>query len=208
MIRTVTLNPGFDEIAVVSGMHFGGVAELSSVTTQAGGKGFNAARVARALGSPVTAYGLIGARQEDEFARLVRADQVQPRLWPVAEVTRRNLTILPQTSPPMAAHFRSPGLALSHANAIAELGQALVADVAPGDVVTLNGSLPEGAPQDSLLTIGQLAVEQGAAVIVDTYGSPRWVNSVVSFVPQILRKQLIWCHSSREKAESRPHSNS
>ena len=47
MIRTVTLNTGFDELFTVSALDFGGVSDLREHRTLASGKGINAARVHR-----------------------------------------------------------------------------------------------------------------------------------------------------------------
>ncbi|HEY0514010.1 MAG TPA: hypothetical protein VGH73_19030 [Thermoanaerobaculia bacterium] len=50
MIRTVTLNTGFDEVFTVSAVDFGGVTETQRHVTLASGKGINAARTIAALG--------------------------------------------------------------------------------------------------------------------------------------------------------------
>jgi fructose-1-phosphate kinase PfkB-like protein len=44
MIRTITLNTGFDEVFTVSGISFGGVERVLDHSELAAGKGINAAR--------------------------------------------------------------------------------------------------------------------------------------------------------------------
>src|SRR4051794_10511457 len=83
MIRTVTLNTGFDELFTVSALDFGGVSDLREHRTLASGKGINAARTIAALGEPVKAYGLIGRADRDRFQSLLERDGVETALVPI-----------------------------------------------------------------------------------------------------------------------------
>ena len=74
MIRTVTLNTGFDELFTVSALEPGGVTEAREHRTLASGKGINAARTIAALGEPVKAYGLVGKADRDLFRRLLERE--------------------------------------------------------------------------------------------------------------------------------------
>ena len=108
MIRTVTLNTGFDEVFIVSAVTPGGVTEVRSHVTLASGKGINAARTIAALGEPVKAYALIGRADLDRFRDLLASDRVESSLIPIEASTRHNLTLLDESSgrPPPTSGLR------------------------------------------------------------------------------------------------------
>jgi fructose-1-phosphate kinase PfkB-like protein len=84
--------------------------------------------------------------------------------------SRRNLTLVSVNDPRPAAHFRAPGFDLEGSSALAELTDLVAAQVAPGDVVTINGSVPQGAAPDAWTTMAGVAVGAGSDLIVDVYG--------------------------------------
>ena len=172
MIRTVTLNTGFDEVFTVSAVEPGGVTETRSQETLASGKGINAARTIAALGEPVKAYGLIGRSDLDRFGDLLEKDGVQSALVAVDSSTRHNLTLLDESSGRPAAHARAPGFTLEDPAPVEALTAALVGDVGPGDLVVLNGSTPQGLDPDTWTRIGRAAVDRGAILLLDIYGAP------------------------------------
>lgn len=60
MVVTVTLNTSVDKAYILNQMETGGVNRVKETRNTAGGKGLNVARVARQLGTPVKAIGLVG----------------------------------------------------------------------------------------------------------------------------------------------------
>jgi 1-phosphofructokinase family hexose kinase len=172
MIRTVTLNTGFDELFTVSALDFGGVSDLREHRTLASGKGINAARTIAALGEPVKAYGLIGRADRDLFQGLLNRDGVETALVPIDAPTRRNLTLLDLASGRPAAHFRAPGFTLDDPAPVDALLAELENDVQPGDLVSLHGSLPEGLDPRTWARLGRAALDRGAFLLLDLYGEP------------------------------------
>lgn len=172
MIRTITLNSGFDDIYTVSDVVFGGVAELRAHKMLASGKGVNAARIAGALGAPVTAYVLVGRADKELFSELLSGEGINSRLEIVEGSTRHNVTLISDASAHPAAHFRAPGFRLADAVPIAHLIEQLRADTTAGDVVTLNGSCPAGLGTGVWREIGEAAIETGARLVVDVQGQP------------------------------------
>jgi 1-phosphofructokinase family hexose kinase len=172
MIRTVTLNTGFDELFTVSALDFGGVSDLREHRTLASGKGINAARTIAALGEPVKAYGLIGRADRDRFQSLLERDGVETALVPIDAPTRRNLTVLDLASGRPAAHFRAPGFTLDDPAPVDALLAELENDVQPGDLVSLHGSLPEGLDPRTWARLGRTALDRGAVLLLDLYGEP------------------------------------
>jgi len=172
MIRTVTLNTGFDEVFIVSAITPGGVTEVRNHVTLASGKGINAARTIASLGEPVKAYALIGRADRDRFRDLLESDRVESSLIPIEASTRHNLTLLDESSGRPAAHVRAPGFALEDPAPVEALTAELVKDVRPGDRVILHGSTPQGLDARTWARIGKAVVEKGATLLLDIYGEP------------------------------------
>jgi 1-phosphofructokinase family hexose kinase len=172
MIRTVTLNTGFDELFTVSALDFGGVSDLREHRTLASGKGINAARTIATLGEPVKAYGLIGKTDRERFQSLLQADGVGTTLVPIDASTRRNLTVLDLSSGRPAAHVRAPGFTLDDPAPVDSLRAELESDIQPGDLVSLHGSLPQGLDPRTWARLGRAALDRGAVLLLDLYGEP------------------------------------
>ena len=170
MIRTVTLNSGFDDIYSVTDVVFGGVGDLRGQTTLASGKGVNAARMAHALGAPVTAYALVGAADERRFCELLTAEAIACRLITVDAATRHNVTLISEAADQPSAHFRAPGFRIRDPGPIIHLVEQLRRDTAAGDVVTLNGSCPAGLGHQVWRDIGEVVVEKGGRLVIDVQG--------------------------------------
>lgn len=172
MIRTITLNTGFDELYTVSGFSFGGVGDVLEHTTLASGKGFNVARVVGLLGERVKAYGLVGSLDRDEFASRLGGEELPAGLVAVPGRTRRNLTLLDVDGRRPAAHFKGPGFKLENDAPFRALLELLGGEIEAGDLVTLNGSTPKGLSAVVWAECGRLAIEKGARLIVDVSGEP------------------------------------
>jgi 1-phosphofructokinase family hexose kinase len=170
VIRTITLNTGFDEVFTVSGVAFGGVEEVLERAEVASGKGVNAARTVRALGHPVVAYGVVGAGDVDRFRAALLEEDVTPVLVEVPGRARRNLTLRSVSDPRPAAHFRARGLDLGGSTALPRLAELVTAQVERGDVVTINGSVPRGAARDAWTALAEAALRAQACLVVDVYG--------------------------------------
>jgi 1-phosphofructokinase family hexose kinase len=170
VIRTVTLNTGFDETIRVGPVDAGGVGDLLERATVPSGKGINSARTIRALGMPVVAYGLVGAAETRVFHEALAAEGVDARLVAVPQRTRTNVTIAPASGG--SAHYRAPGFTLTDTAPLQALLSALERDVAAGDIVSLHGSTPEGAPVETWSMIAAAVSACGALVLADIYGEP------------------------------------
>jgi 1-phosphofructokinase family hexose kinase len=172
MIRTVTLNSGFDEFFTVSNFEFGGVGDVIAHRTIPSGKGFNAARVVRMLGEKVKAYGLVGATDHDEFASRLEEEHLPASLISVPGRVRRNLTILNLTDHLPTAHLKGQGLTLESDAPLRALISQLADEIEPGDLITLNGSTPQGLADDAWAECGRMAIEKGARLLLDVSGEP------------------------------------
>jgi 1-phosphofructokinase family hexose kinase len=172
MIRTVTLNPGFDDCFDVTAIRWGQVDRVSRFDSKPSGKGVNLARVARWLGAPVCAYSLVGEPDEQEFSRLLHAEGIDHVLRPVPGPTRHNLTIYSEAAGSAASHAVGPGFLIGDPAPVEDLMARLVDQTRPGDIVTLNGSLPIGLASDTWARLGTSLRNRGAAIVLDLQGEP------------------------------------
>lgn len=172
MIRTVTLNTGFDETYIVSDVEFGGVSDVLQYHSEASGKGINASRTIRRLGEDVRAYALIGQPDRELFSKALLGDGIAATLATVNAPTRRNLTLLSQSSISPAAHFRAPGFTISVSEALSDLVSRLEDDCSPGDIISLHGSTPDASPPDVWCLFSAVAKRKKARLAADVYGAP------------------------------------
>ena len=167
VLRTVTLNTGYDDYFTVSGLAWGGVGAMHDFRSVCSGKGISCARTAVALGLDTVAYALIGADDQPDYSARLTAEGIAHTLVAVPGATRHNLTLVDQTGEKVAAHFVGAGFRLADPAPLDELARRLLADVAPGDVVTLNGSTPSGLPATTWADLARACLARGARVIVD-----------------------------------------
>ncbi|MDO5678549.1 MAG: PfkB family carbohydrate kinase [Propionibacteriaceae bacterium] len=165
-LRTVTLNTGFDDYFTVGEIAWGGVAPMHAFHSVCSGKGISCARTAGALGLPAVAYALVGEADVEVFGARLSDEGITHRLVGVPGSTRHNLTLVDGTGQRVAAHFVAQGFHLT-ADDVTPLVDAVLADIEPGDVVTLNGSTATGLPDDTWAGLAEAAIERGARVIVD-----------------------------------------
>lgn len=172
MIRTVTLNSGFDELFTVSDFAFGAVGDIIAHRTLPSGKGFNMARVVRMLGEKVKAYGLVGELDHEEFASRLHEEEIPAGLVAVPGRTRRNITMLNVSDGHPAAHLKGAGFTLKSDLSFRSLLNLLKDEIEPGDLLALNGSTPRGIAYSAWAECGRLAEEKGARLLVDVSGEP------------------------------------
>lgn len=195
MIRTVTLSSGFDEVFTVDRLVFGSVTAVLKRQVWASGKGVNAARAAAALGADVVVYALVGAQDRREFEAHLAMENLNCRLSEVPGGTRHNLTLVAADSPP-AAHFRGDSFSLSDDRPVRMLFERLLAEVRPGDIVSVHGATPAGLAESTWTSLGVEAKKRGARIIADVYGEP--------LVELLERCELEACKPNEDEARVLP----
>lgn len=166
-LRTVTLNPSYDDHFEVADLTWGGVGRVVSYRSQPAGKGVNAGRTAHHLGIPTCVYSLIGRPDLEDFSARLTTEGVEHRLEPVEASTRHNLTLTQVEASTIAAHTVGDGFHLPDRSAADSLFGRLIEETDPGDVVTLNGSLPAGLPPEIWRDLARDVAAAGARVVVD-----------------------------------------
>lgn len=168
-LRTVTLSTGFDDHYSIDGFEWGGLGRMAEFRSVPSGKGVSCARAALGLGLPVRAYAVVGAEDAADYQRRVDAEGLALTLVEVPGRTRHNLTLIDATGRHTGAHFMADRPPLDPDD-VAPLFRALLADVQPGDIVTLNGAVPPGLPASTWASLVRELVATGAEVVVDAQG--------------------------------------
>jgi 6-phosphofructokinase 2 len=167
-VLTVTVNPAID--VSTSTERIVPTRKLRCTTTRrdAGGGGINVARVARRLGSEVTALYPAGGAAGQLLRRLIDKERIVSIAVDIVEETREDFAILEQQTGNQY-RFVLPGPLLAEPewrSCLAALEAA--EDFAP--IVVGSGSLPPGVPDDFYARAARIAKTRGSKMVVDTSG--------------------------------------
>ncbi len=164
-VLCVALSPSVDVTYLVDGFAVGGTSRPHTVVRVAGGKGFNVARAARVLGTPVVAAGIVGGHTGRWIAARLEADGVPVALVDGAAETR--------TCTSVGAADGTLTEVYEHATPVTPAEWAQLVEVVrrtPAGWVALSGSAPAGAPAGAVATLIGAAREGGARIALDTHG--------------------------------------
>lgn len=169
MIYTVTLNPALDKTVEIPGMALDTVNRITEMRTDPGGKGINVSKVIAKLGGESCAAGILGGGSGKMLEKLLEGEPFATRFRFVEGQTRTNIKIIDREGH-TNTDINEPGLTVTDADLDALLHE-LLAEIRPGDIVVLAGSLPKGAPQDTYRTWTAACKKAGARVFLDADGA-------------------------------------
>lgn len=165
VLLIVSPNLCLDRILLVRGFAAGRVHRVEQVSTVAGGKGMNVARVALALGVPCTVTGFLAGPAGRAVYRLAMAEgiQVEP-LWVSGEGRVCTIVVDPDEGETV---LNEPG-PLVGPNRIRALEARIRRHAPNARMVVMCGSLPPGAPEDTYARL--VAHLPGVPAVVDASG--------------------------------------
>jgi 1-phosphofructokinase len=168
MIVTVTPNPSIDRtVTLATPLTRGAVHRVTSVTTEAGGKGVNVARALTLAGVDVVA--LLPAPGTDPMIGALHAAAVPFRCVATDGAVRTNLTITEHDG--TTTKLNEPGASLD-SSTVDELTRSVVAAAESASWVVLSGSLPPGMPDGWYAEIVEILAASPCRVAVDTSEGP------------------------------------
>lgn len=171
MILTVTLNPAVDYTV------FGGpfLAHRTNrgrlITPDPGGKGNNAARVARSLGAEVTATGFIGGFTGAFIDESLRAEGIVTSFFEISGLTRFTAAYIEeQTGAETKIVPDGPAITAREAEGFTAHYERLIGG-GGFSIVVLSGSLPAGLPDAFYRELIEAAARHRLPVVLDTSGA-------------------------------------
>ena len=170
MIVTVTLNPCLDRTLTVPRLAVDEVIRATDARLDWGGKGFNVSRALQALGGESLALGLVGGAAGELVARGLVGLGIPADLVPIAGETRTN-TAITEAGSGRYVKVNEPGPAVQPEELAAFL-ERVRAQLHPGDLWILSGSLPPGLRDDVYARLVELVQAAGARALLDTSGEP------------------------------------
>ncbi|MDR5700486.1 1-phosphofructokinase family hexose kinase [Agromyces aerolatus] len=163
---TLTLNAALDVTYRVDELIVGQSHRVEAVSSRAGGKGVNVARVLRQLGRKVVVSGLVAG----EVGEGIRADVVgagMTEAFVSAEgESRRTVTIVDARG---ATAFNESGAAMTLPD-WTSAERKMRSLMKGSNVIVASGSLPPCAPEDAYANLTEAAHSHGGRIIVDASG--------------------------------------
>lgn len=182
----MSLAPSLDRYVTLPDLRVGEINRPTRVRAQAGGKGFNAARTARALGAEVSVLSVIGG----DTGRTVRSQAEQDGFrsaWieTLAE-TRQCTCLLDEHTHEMTEIYEPvPELPAEHWDPLQAAFDALLTSAHPDTIVLLSGRIPPGWPADAFAGLTGAARARGLRVLVDSDGPT--VASTLAASPAVVK---------------------
>jgi 6-phosphofructokinase 2 len=167
-ILTITMNPAIDVSTSVDRVAHTQKLRCAAARRDAGGGGINVGRVARRLGSDVTALFPAGGGTGHMLNRLVDEEDIRSIAIPIEGETREDFTAL-ETSSGRQFRFVLTGPQLGEAewrNCV----DAFLAFREPIDFLVASGSLPPGAPKEFYAQIAEIARNRAVPFALDASG--------------------------------------
>ncbi len=166
MILAVSPNPALDVTYELPRVRWHEASNrVVSVARQAGGKGFNVARILRQLGEEAAVLGFLGglpgaAAREDLAASGVRDETIT-----IAGETRLTVFVVEESGEVTGLSEPGPEIERGDWDALERRCRELLGSA---NVLTLSGSLPPGAPEDGMRRLIELAHSAAVPAVLDT----------------------------------------
>jgi 1-phosphofructokinase family hexose kinase len=168
VIVCLSANPSIDKLFEIDRLVKGDIHRPLGFLQVAGGKGFNVARAATALGAEVTAVALLRGHAGKWLEEQLQAEGVPgSHVWAHGE-NRSSLSVADRETGSLTEFYENGAVVPS--SAWVELLHATAALFDRARWLTISGSLPRGAPDDGYRDLVREARTAGVRVAVDAEG--------------------------------------
>ncbi|MCX2454853.1 1-phosphofructokinase [Lacticaseibacillus nasuensis] len=164
MIYSVTLNPSIDYVIGLPHLELGAVNRLTRAVKLPGGKGINVSRILTELHLPSTAWGFVGGSSGQFIETALAHTGLTTAFTPIVADSRINVKLKAESE----TELNAPGPAITDAEVAAF--KANFAQLQPGDVVVMAGSIPASLPEGFYRDLIPLIQAHGAEFVIDTTG--------------------------------------
>ena len=196
MILTVALNAALDvTYHIDQPVTPHATHRVRAVTSAAGGKALNTARILHTLGESVLSTGLLGGTTGQQIAALI-PDGLRHRFVSVAAESRRAIVV---ADPADATGFWEPGADVTAAE-WSRFTDRYDGLTRVARLVVLSGSLPPGLPVDAYAQLVRIARRNRALTILDCDGPA--LHAALPEGPDVIKP------NTAELAEAVPHLDS
>ncbi len=170
MILAVTLNPAIDFTVFGSNFKTGTTNRGQDVFPDAGGKGNNAARIAKLLGTGVMVTGFLGGFTGDFITSELEREGIRTAFYRINELTRITLAYVDSiTSSETKVVPFGPKISAQQADAFCRHFEELLIEN-DFSIVALCGSLANGLDDDYYSRLIVIAGNHDVPVVLDTSG--------------------------------------
>lgn len=170
MIATITLNPALDKLVYIDRLLPNDTNRITKLEIDAGGKGLNASRVLRELGSDTIALGFLGGQTGSFIEYVLNNENIPTDFVHISRETRTNIAVQEDSgAPPTTLNESGAPVTEDELN---QLFEKVRAAALRSSMVIFGGSLPPGAPKDLYMKLVTLVHESGAKAILDSDGEP------------------------------------
>ena len=169
-IVAVALSPSIDVTYVVPHLAPGTIHRPTEVYRVPGGKGFNVARAARALGADVAAAGVLGGDSGAWMVAMLSRGGIRLATVMGIEPTRTCVSVSDRSAGTLTEFYEPPPRITPKAWSDLLATVVRVCDEHPS-WVSLSGSLPPGPVPEALADLVAAAKGAGAKVAVDTHST-------------------------------------
>jgi 1-phosphofructokinase len=172
LIITVTPNPSVDRTVEIAELRRGQVLRALGGRIDPGGKGVNVARALLANGHKALAVLPVGGMEGDRLVALLQEQGVEPRVVPIAQSIRSNITVAEPDGTVTKLNESGPTLDADEVEALLAAAESAAREQGGDQVWAAGcGSLSAGMPAHfyALLTTRMRA--SGARVAIDTSGT-------------------------------------
>ena len=170
MIATVTLNPALDRTVYIEKLLPNDANRIEKVETDAGGKGLNASRILKELGTPTLVLGFTGGQTGGFIEHVLLKEGVPTDFVHIFAETRTNISVQ-ETSGAPPTMFNEAGPPITE-DEIDELYVKVRKAAKNSSIVLLGGSITEGVPVGIYFNLAKIVKEAGAKVILDSDEEP------------------------------------
>ena len=186
MLLTTTLNTSVDKCYRLSTpLSIGEVTRVASALENAGGKGLNATRAIQTFGEEVIATGLVGGNNGQTIVDILDRQKIKHKFTHVKNQTRCSINIIDSNG--VSTELLEPGEFVSKEE-IEQFEQNFISLLENVEVVTLNGSLPQGFEPEYYKRLISLCNERSIPCFIDTSG--KYLIEAIKASPYFIKPNI------------------